>query len=39
MATWAGFVLAVDPAREGDLLLNFREIRRLEGWSMRRPRA
>lgn len=28
---WAGFALAVDPARGGDLTLNFREIRRLEG--------
>jgi Flp pilus assembly protein TadG len=31
MATWAGFALAVDPTRGGDLTLNFREIRRLEG--------
>jgi len=28
---WAGFALAVDPARGGDLTLNFNEIRRLEG--------
>ena len=28
---WAGFALAVDPARGGDLTLNFREIRKLEG--------
>lgn len=28
---WAGFALAVDPARGGDLSLNFQEIRRLEG--------
>jgi len=31
MATWAGFVLAVDPARTGDIKLDFEEIRRLEG--------
>lgn len=30
-AHWAGFVLAVDPARTGDITLNFNEIRRLEG--------
>lgn len=31
MEAWAGFALAVDPARTGDINLNFREIRRLEG--------
>ena len=31
MDTWAGFALAVDPKRTGDINLNFREIRRLEG--------
>lgn len=31
MGTWAGFALAVDPARTGDIRLDFREIRRLEG--------
>ncbi len=30
-AQWAGFALAVDPERGGDLTLNFREIRKLEG--------
>lgn len=30
-ARWAGFALAVDPARGGDLRLDFNEIRRLEG--------
>ncbi len=30
-AHWAGFALAIDPARGGDLTLNFREIRKLEG--------
>lgn len=28
---WAGFALAVDPQRTGDLRLNFNEIRKLEG--------
>ncbi|MBB5745190.1 pilus assembly protein TadG-related protein [Brevundimonas variabilis] len=28
---WAGFALAIDPARGGDMSLNFREIRKLEG--------
>lgn len=31
MGAWAGFALAVDPARTGDIKLDFREIRRLEG--------
>lgn len=31
LAHWAGFVLAVDPARTDDLTLNFNDIRRLEG--------
>lgn len=30
-AHWAGFALAVDPGRGGDLTLNFNEIRKLEG--------
>ena len=30
-AKWAGFAIAIDPQRTGDVTLNFNEIRRLEG--------